>query len=69
MHHQHSLTLTRPCELCEKHEVEGEVGEEVTEDKEQQMLAVPTEALISMLDSLHWQNDGVHKMTAVLSSG
>jgi hypothetical protein len=61
--------LTRPCELCERHEVEGEVGEEVTEDKEQQMLAAPTVALISTSDSLYWQNDDVHKMTAVLSSG
>jgi hypothetical protein len=33
------------------------------------MLAEPTVALISTPDFLHWQNDVVHKMTAMLSSG
>lgn len=52
-----------------RHGVEEVVEEEVTVGKVQQMLAELTEALISMSDSLQWQNDGVRKMTAVLSSG
>jgi hypothetical protein len=56
-------------ELSEKHEVEEEVGEEVTVGMVQKMLAEPTVALISMPDFLCWQNDVVRKMTVMPSSG